>query len=278
MTVAASDLASGHLRVEPREAPLAPGHRRHVARLSVHVVELEDGELAAPAVDATRRGEPGEHPREVARTRRAFGHPRVVEAPRHPRPAPTLRRDAPVAVRASHLAARDLPEDLLVRAAAGDQVREPLRALADMVELEDRKVGLAAVDARMCLQVPDDRRAGTLRTPSLRRGDLPAVPIAPRCEVRAEAVAAPVLMPGRSPIERGQRQRSPASTATLLIIQRHERMFAPRSDGSRATLRGDGGSRTDGVAAGAAAAAGAGGGRAGDHRRGGVVPARASVP
>jgi hypothetical protein len=140
--------------------------------------------------------------------------------------------DAPVAVRAPDLAARDLRPDPFRRRAVADQERDVLRLAAQVIELEHRRVGFPAVAARMLGQVGHHDRRRCRGDPPLARRDLPAMHVTALAEVRAEALAAPVLQAGPHPIELGRWKLLIASAAHLDNDIRHERMFAGRPDGT----------------------------------------------
>jgi hypothetical protein len=218
--------------------------------------------------------------RQIPRPNRSHHQPRIVEASRGADPAGAPRGDSPMAVRTPHLAPLDLSMDLGGGSPASDQLGQGALAFAHVIELQDRDIGFPAVDAWMLLEVCDDNPAGSLRPAPLRLGGLSPMQVTALLEVRAKAFTAPLLEPISCAIERTERKALSALPAAFAVTVRHERMFVHPSD--RTAGRGypapDGGRGENRVAARTAPATGSGGRRAGDHRGGGVVPARATVP
>src|SRR3954463_7798619 len=98
-----------------------------------------------------------------------------------------------MAVRAAHLAALDLRVDPLGGRPVADEEGDVLRLGADVVELEHRDVRLSAVNARMRREMLQHDAPRSFGDPPLARRDLAPVHVAALPEVRAEALAAPVL-------------------------------------------------------------------------------------
>src|SRR5881227_2467059 len=110
------------------------------------MVEVEHARFALAAVGARRAGEDGEHVAHVALvTRGAPGHAAEVAAQSPPTGA--TRGSPAMAVDTDDVAAVGLGGESL-KAHAAPHERRDLRSLgADMVELEDDRVGQAAVRA-----------------------------------------------------------------------------------------------------------------------------------
>src|SRR5215217_5824892 len=107
-----------------------------------------------------------------------------------------------MAVRAAHLTQSDLGLDARPRCPSRDQGTDQLVLLADMVEVQDPYILLAAVDARMVLEVRDELGPGRPCPPAARDGRLLDVLCAAAPEVLAEAVATPVLKSASGAVER----------------------------------------------------------------------------
>ena len=118
-----------------------------------------------------------------------------------------------MAVRASHLASRDLRFETVARRPPSDQRAHERRLAGDVVEVQHADIRLAAVDAWMLREVlrhePPCRRHARLS----RRSALAPVLVSALAEVVTEALAAPVLEPVPEPIELRQRAISTASAA-----------------------------------------------------------------
>jgi hypothetical protein len=109
---------------------------------------------------------------------------------------------------------------------AGDQV--VLRA--DMVKLENDDVDLAAIRARLALQVVKDEAAGKSAAGFLWCLDLFEVQLAARSKVGSEALATPPLVAVSGSVESREWKRFVAPRAPPHL---DEHMFAYEPDGTR---------------------------------------------
>ena len=74
-----------------------------------------------------------------------------------------------MAVGASNLAFVDLGDDHASRPTSLDELRDVVQLVAQVIELEDMRIGLAAVDARMrCQVLPQKRTIDLFLTPLIR--------------------------------------------------------------------------------------------------------------
>ena len=130
--------------------------------------------------------------------------------------------------RADDLAVRELALDARDRLTFGDKDSHVRLLGSDVVELQDDDVGLAAVSTRSRRQVIE--HVGPRRSPvsPLRRVYLLMMESAARAEVRAEALAAPMLAAIAESVEAVEREGLAAFSALLLPV--HEHMFACRPD------------------------------------------------
>jgi len=98
-----------------------------------------------------------------------------------------------------------------------------------VVEVEHPQVALAAVDARITLEVGRYERASAGDPAAARGAALAPVQFAARPEVLLEAGTTPVLTPVAEPVERVRRQDQSATAASSRHFG-HERMFVYASD------------------------------------------------
>jgi hypothetical protein len=217
MTVRTADLALADLFVDRGETAPVPGKLCHRCALSPDVVELEDDGVPLSAIHAGVSARDIEDVREVPR------HVRIrVRARRNVRcrgspPPATDRGPSAMAVRADDLTSGDLGVDGPHRRCAGDQFRDARRLLAEVIELEDNRIGLSAIDARMMAEMFE--HLGTQGSVSGQFGGvrLSSVCVASLAEVRSEAGPTPPLQPVAVPVEAfdGEVVRAPAAAAQL---------------------------------------------------------------
>src|SRR5436190_666268 len=103
------------------------------------------------------------------------------------------RGRAPVAIRAADVALGDLGVDGGKAAAVPRQTRDGVALETDVIELEDQRIGRAAVDARVVTDVVEHLCPQGSRPGQLGRGRLPPVDVASLAEVEGEARATPPL-------------------------------------------------------------------------------------
>lgn len=233
MAVAAADLTLADLLRDRLEAVLRPGQSRDGAPLRADVVELEHHRIAEATIDARGHLEnllQEAYVAEAAPPQLARVHAHLVKAP----PAGPPRRAPAMTVGAHHLARGDLLLDLLDRRFTQDQ-RGDLGGLGPhVVELEDDRIVLSAVDARMTLEPAKDVAVKAVAVTSGGEDPQPGIAFgAQSLAVRLEARLAPVLRSRSRAGERGKRQILPAPSAAL----RHEHTFADEPDGSVAPSR-----------------------------------------
>ena len=217
MTVRTADLALAKLFVDRGETAPAPGKLGHRCALGPDVVELEHDGVALSAIHARVSAQDIEDVREVPR------HVRIrVRARRNVRcrGSPPLATDggpAAMAVRADDLTSRDLGVDRPHRRCAGDQFRDARRLLAEVIELEDDRIGLSAIDARVMTEMVE--HLCTERSVSGQFGGvrLSSVCVASLAEIRGEAGPTPPLQPVAVPVEAFDRDvvTAPAAAAQV---------------------------------------------------------------
>lgn len=130
-------------------------------------------------------------------------------------------------VRADHLAALDLRLQVLDRGAVPKEPRHVFAPELHVIEVQDAQVRFPAINAGVVAQVIDDETLSDCQ-PSLPSciGLAPVV-VAPRPEVRTEALSAPPLVAAAVTVERFQRKVLAARAA----LPCHEHMFALPQDG-----------------------------------------------
>jgi hypothetical protein len=96
-----------------------------------------------------------------------------------------------------------------------DQEGHVVGLALDVIELQDGDVALTTIAARVRLEMRDDHPASRLGDPALAGCDLLSMGVTPLAEVRAEALATPVLEPGAHAIEGVGRKGQPTAAASL---------------------------------------------------------------
>jgi hypothetical protein len=194
MAVRASNLASTDLPLERRQCHSPPRHRNDVPSLSAHVVELENEQVADPAV----------HTRGIRKCPSNQLHIPFLSTEQvsarldparvgSPRPATPLRRTPSMAVHAHHLASRDLLAEPADRPSVREQSAKGCRLRLDMIELEDEDICLVAVTTRMrCEVLIDEPSTRNLATPTT-VSNHPLLDLSASPEVGGETLLAPML-------------------------------------------------------------------------------------
>ena len=187
MAVRAADLALANLLVDRGKTAAVPRESRDRRALGADVIELEDDRIAFLAVDARISAQDVEQVGDVPCDVRIRVWP--CRSIRHGAASPPTadRGSSPMTVRADDLAPRDLRIDGLHRRPIREQLRDARRLLADVIELQDDRVALAAVDARGSAKVVEYVLAQELGARDLRRVRLATVQIPARTKVRREA-------------------------------------------------------------------------------------------
>jgi hypothetical protein len=187
VTARAANLAPRDLRVDGRETRTSPGEARDVLALDPDVVEIQHEWVSLAAVRAATLREDRLEMKEVAsdlrRPIRALGE--LVAVSPTPRSSPS--GPSPMAVRAHHLAPRDLRVDRRDRRRRADQRCYGRRLVSDVVELENDRIPFAAIDASVLSQEVQDVRSQPALTRSLGGSRLIAMELPTRAEVRSEA-------------------------------------------------------------------------------------------
>ena len=213
MTVRTADLALTDLSVDRGETAPVPAELCHRCALGPDVVELEDNGVSLSAIYARVPAQDIKDVREVP------GDVRIrVWACRNVR-----RRGAPppaagggptaMAVCADDLTSGDLGVDGRHRRCAGDQLRDARGLLAEMIELEDDRIGLAAIDARVMTKMVEHPCAQGSLSSQLGGVRLSTVCVASLAEVRGEARSAPPLQPVAVTVEAFDGELVAATTA-----------------------------------------------------------------
>ena len=217
MTVRTADLALPDLFVDRGETASVPGKLCHRCALSPDVVELEDEGVSLSAIDARLSAQDLEDVREVP------GHVPIGVRARHDlrcRGTPPLAADGgptAMAVRADDLTSGDLGVDGPRRRRARDQLRNARRLLAEVIELQDDRIGLATIDARVITEMVEHMRAQGSVSHHLGGVRLSSVCVASLAEVGGEARSTPPLQPVAVPVEAfdGEVVSAPAAASQL---------------------------------------------------------------
>jgi hypothetical protein len=193
MTVRTADLALTDLLVDRGEAAPVPGKLCHRCALGSDVVELEDDGVSLSAIYARVSTQDIEDVREVP-----CDVPIRVRARRNVRcrSAPPPAADGgptAMAVGADDLTPGDLGFDGLHRHGVGNQFGDARRLVADVVELEDDRIRLAAIDARVVTEVVEHLCAQGSLSRQLGGVRLSSVRVASLAEVGGEAGPTPPL-------------------------------------------------------------------------------------
>jgi hypothetical protein len=213
MTVRTSDLALAELFVDRGETAPVPGKLCHRCALGPDVVELEDDGVSLSAIYARVSAQDIEDVREVPRD-----VPVRVRARRNvrccgsPPPAADSGPTA-MAVCADDLTSGDLGVDGPHRRCAGDQLRDARRLLAEMIELENHRIGIAAIDARVMTEVVEHPCAQGSLSRQLGGVRLSSVCVASLAKVGGEAGPAPPLQAVAVSIEAFGGKVMPATSA-----------------------------------------------------------------
>ena len=233
MAVRAADHAAGDLLHQAVERGLPNHHVGDVRGLCPDVIEVEHDAVRLPTVDAARALQDPRDEGGVASTARAHF---LGRRPAGGRP-PAMAADA------DHLAERDL----FIEPPGGGAVMGELAHVgsfaSDVIELENDRVGLTAVDARVRAEIGEEMPLPSC-APTLERGPrLRAMQIAALSEVLPEAPSAAVL-PGA---ERGRWLRNVTAAAAPQHVHRADReSTAHEGLGADAFEQGDGGRNVTG--------------------------------
>ena len=201
MTVRTADLALADLFVDRGETAPMPGKLCHRCALGPDVVELEDDGVSLSAIHARVAAQDIEYVREVPRdVRIRVRTRRNVRCCGAPPPAADGGPTA-MAVRADDLTSGDLGVDGPRRRCAGDQLRDARRLLTEVIELEDDRIGLAAIDARVMTEMVEYLGAQGSLSRQLGGVRLSSVCVASLAEVGCEAGPTPPLQPIAVPVE-----------------------------------------------------------------------------
>ena len=213
MTVRTADLALADLFVDRGETAPMPGKLCHRCALGPDVVELEHDGVSLSAIDARVSAQDIEDVREVPRDVRIRVRTRQDVRCRGAPPPAADGSPTAMAIRADDLTSGDLGVDGPRRGCARDQLRDARRLRAEVIELEDDRVGLAAIDAGVLTKMVEYLRAQGSLSRQLGGVRLSSVCVASLAEVRGEAGPAPPLQAVPVPIEALDRQVMPATAA-----------------------------------------------------------------
>jgi hypothetical protein len=227
MAIRAADLALLDLGIDRGHAAAVPSQSGHGVALVANVIELEHDDIVLAAVSARTAREDLVKMREVASDWR--GRVRAVALFRSGSPpARPSSGPAPVAVCAHDLTSGDLGVDGCERRGLGDQCADSRDLLADVVELQDDRILLPAIDATALGEVIENMGLQGAMTTALRRLWLLAMKIAASAEVRSEARPAIRLVTFPHAVEELERQlvatpAAPTQFARLPDVQRANR-------------------------------------------------------
>jgi hypothetical protein len=214
MAIAAANLTLGDLRDQRREPTAAPGKLSDVPALDADMIELQDHEPSLPTVGAAGLHEEVPNVSHVAPLPpcEIFGlvHRHRIKTPG----VATARGPYAVTVHADDLAIRDLTLYATTRGTLGDEQRQICVLGADVVEFQNQRVTVTAVETGMPFQVVLDVGAGLLSSTNQGVSALISMQLASRPEVRPIAVATPPLVALGVPVEAGERQISTATAAS----------------------------------------------------------------
>jgi hypothetical protein len=164
VTVRAADLALRYLGIDRREAAAVPREPGDRVAFDVDVIELEHHGIALAAVCACALPQHGVDVSEVSldtwRRIRTCRRCRWRRAP----PPGAHGSPTPMAVGAHDFASRYLGGQSLARGALRQQHGDARDLLADVIELENYRIGLSAVHARLVTQVIEYLRSEGLLT------------------------------------------------------------------------------------------------------------------
>lgn len=169
MAVGATHLTIVDLEFEPDQTNPLASERRHATGLGAHVVEVQNADIPLSAVLAARPLEIAVGEREIARGFMAFGRRRPPPLLCSPTPASPTPGSPPMAVDADNLALLDFLAEEPHRVSRGREDGKVPALIADMVELEQERIGLPAVDAWMGSQMLIDEFTSPELPLSLRR-------------------------------------------------------------------------------------------------------------
>jgi hypothetical protein len=210
VAVGAADQAALNLLSEAGEADLSVGELHDGPRLRPDVIEVQDADVRLAAVDASGYGQYLQGEPHV--TRLCDGPPsnrREVRRGAAPTAAP--RGPAAMAVGAHDLAAGDLGLENGEQHAAPHQGRDLGALRAQMVELQDDRIRLAAVDARARAKECEHEGLRFFHARCLERVVPTAVTGPLLGVVGLEAVATPPLKAGSMTVERALTAQSGAA-------------------------------------------------------------------
>lgn len=164
VAVRTADLASRDLGIDCREAAAVPRKPGDRVAFDVDVIELEHHGIALAAVCACAAPQDvidvSEIPLDAWRRIRTYRRCRWRRAP----PPGAHCSPTSMAVGAHDFASRHLGGQSLARGALRQQHRDACDLLADVVELENHRIGLSAVHARLATQVIEYLRPEGLLT------------------------------------------------------------------------------------------------------------------
>ena len=210
MAVRTADFALADLFVDRGETAPVPGKLCHRCAFGPDVVELEDDGVSLSAIYARVSAQDIEEVREVPRYVRVRVWARRNVRLRSAAPPAADGGPTAMAVRANDLTSGDLGVDGPHRRCAGDQLRDARRLLAEVIELEDDRIGLAAIDARVMTEMVEHLGAQGSLSRQLGGVRLSSVCVASVAEVGGEAGPTPPLQPVAVPVEAFDREVVPA--------------------------------------------------------------------
>ena len=214
MTAGAPDLALLDFRFKSEQSNSVTRQGEHVSRLPSNVVEVEQAQFGAPAVNTWIAFQVAVGEGKVSRLHAVPGRRRLPPVGCCPSPVPPGRGTPSVAIDAHHLALRDLIPQQVQRCSFLGENRNPVSLRAQMVELEHDRIGLATVCAGMRGEVLLHERSGQGLAPAFRVAGLAPMKSAALPKVVAKAGFAPPLAPAWTATERRLGQVAPALAAT----------------------------------------------------------------